>query len=121
MRFYTCPACNQLYVKLIDKNNDMKCCEIPLKNLAFNRNMKKDNEHYPVIRKIGNFLTIEVNENHPMVDAHHISVIFLETTQGFQFKNITHDSPQAEFILGMEEKIKNIHLYCNIHFIWSVY
>ena len=124
MRFSTCPTCDQVFVIVVDKEKPVSCCDN--ETIALQSKRKKsenhDDEHTPIVRKTGNFVTIRVNEKHPMIKTHHISMMLVETNKGFQFKNIRpKDEPKADFILANGETIKNVYVYCNVHLLWSLH
>jgi superoxide reductase len=120
MTFYMCPACNQVHIKLIDTNQEMICCGIPEQAIIENCIEEEVNNHLPSIRKVGNFITISVPHNHPMVDIHHILFIAIETNEGIQVKYIKKDEPaQAGFILSNHEYIIKAYVFCNVHLLFS--
>ena len=110
MTFYYCSTCNQVHINLIEQESPMICCEEETKRLESNHN--GDDIHTPIIRKIGNFLTVSIHDNHPMMDVHHIRFICLETNQGFQVKYLNHtDDPKSNFILAKDEEIINVYAF----------
>jgi superoxide reductase len=66
-------------------------------------------------------LTVKVGAvAHPMVDAHHIEWIAVETTLGNQRKELDPlGKPEAEFALLPGEKVKAVYEYCNLHGLWK--
>lgn len=117
MKFYTCSGCNQVYIKLVDTEKPMMCCELETIELTPENT---DEAHKPIIRKIGNFVTLSLDPESPMIDVHQIQYMFLETNQGFQFKAIPKGSkPEAKFILNNDEHIVDAYVYCNIHWLSS--
>jgi len=120
MRFYYCSICNQLQIQILDSGNKMSCCENPVDELISHQATGEGDEHRPIIRKIGNFVSITV-EDHPMIDVHYLSFIFMETNQGFQYKYLVKNSlPKADFILAKNEEIVNVYVFCNVHLLWSL-
>lgn len=121
MTFYTCPNCNQTYIKLGHDDVELTCCGQKVETVLCSRTHADDQDHVPIIRKTGNFVTITIGESHPMVDVHRIEFICLETNRGFQYRSLDYNKEaKAEFILGMEEEIVNVYTYCNVHFLWSL-
>ncbi len=119
MKFYRCTNCDQVYMKLLDQKKEMSCCEVCTEEIQENTTPEDLDAHKPNIRKIGNFVTISL-ENHPMVDIHYIEFICMETNQGFQFKKIALDTPpKVDFILAKDEDIKTVYIYCNLHSLWK--
>ncbi len=122
MKFYRCTECDQIHIKLIDQNNDMTCCNAPTEELVENNFPDEARNHVPKIRKIGNFVTITIDNNHPMVDIHHIEFICMETNKGFKYKKLNiNQEPKVQFILANDEEITNVYLYCNLHSLWSLH
>ncbi len=55
-----------------------------------------------------------------MLPEHYIEWVILETTHGYQLKNLKpNDAPVAEFILAKNEEILTAYAYCNIHKLWK--
>ncbi|MFW5865046.1 MAG: desulfoferrodoxin family protein [Candidatus Izemoplasmataceae bacterium] len=118
MKFIMCPSCNQVFINLISSEQNAHCCNQEMIEL---KPIENDKDHIPHIRKIGNFVTITIGKNHPMVSTHHIVFIFIKTNQGFQFKDIRNEKEaKAEFILAKNEEIENVYIYCNIHLLTSL-
>jgi superoxide reductase len=77
-------------------------------------------KHVPVVTVDGNKITVQVGEvEHPMMDAHYIQYIWLETDKGFMQKDLKPgDKPVAEFVLADGEKAKAAYEFCNLHGLW---
>lgn len=122
MKFVVCPICDQVYAKVVDHGTRVMCCNHSTEDIIKNNQKEQSEEHRPLIRKIGNFVTVTVGPNHPMIETHFISAIFLETSLGFQYKNIaSKDEAKAEFILANDEEIINVYTYCNVHLLHSLH
>ncbi|MFW5895027.1 MAG: desulfoferrodoxin family protein [Bacillota bacterium] len=107
---------------LFDNNHPPACCDEPMDELEHNKAEEATDPHFPKIRKTGNFVTISVGDDHPMVDVHHIAMIFMETNQGFQYKDLSDQSEaKADFILAKGESIVNVYVYCNVHQLWTLH
>ena len=107
-------------MKMIDYDLPASCCGTEVEEIIPNND---DSIHAPVIRKIGNFVTVTVGEEmHPMVDIHYISFVLLETSQGVQYKQLMKNTlPIVDFIVGNNEEIVNVYIYCNVHSLWSLH
>lgn len=118
MKFYTCPTCNQISYVINDQEKPISCCGHDMIELIANIEDEND-EHQINLRKVGNFLTVSID--HKMLDVHKISFIFLETNQGFSYKDL-RDSQQAkaDFILSNHEEVVNCYALCNIHELYSL-
>ena len=76
-------------------------------------------KHVPVIEQHGDHVTIKVGSTeHPMLPAHYIEWIILETATGYQRKDLTpNDKPEADF--AVTEPILAAYEYCNLHGLWK--
>ncbi len=78
-------------------------------------------KHVPVIRAEGGTVTVTVGSvEHPMLPAHFIQWIILETSAGFHRKDLLPgEKPEAEFILSSDEKAVAAYELCNLHGLWK--
>jgi superoxide reductase len=119
MNIYHCEKCDQLHIKLIDKDNILTCCGVPTEPLKGNVIPEEESYHTPIIRVVGKFVTIRL-EHHPMIDIHHIKFIGIETNEGVTYKPLAlHAKPQADFVLAKNEELEQVFLYCNVHMLWK--
>ena len=55
-----------------------------------------------------------------MLEVHYITFIVLETTAGYQKKNLKPgEKPAADFVLAEGEKAVAAYEYCNLHGLWK--
>jgi len=103
-------------MRLIDCDNRITCCDGVSEEFDKGNDPEECKNHQPMIHKIGNFVTIHV-DNHPMLDVHHILFIFLETNQGFQFKDVSRELvAKADFILAKAEEIVDVNVFSTFTF-----
>lgn len=76
-------------------------------------------KHVPVIEQQGDHVTVKVGSvEHPMLEAHYIQWILLETATGFQKKDLKPgEKPEAEF--AVTEPVLAAYEYCNLHGLWK--
>ena len=76
-------------------------------------------KHVPVIKVEGDTVTVTVGEvEHPMLDAHYIEWIVLETETGYQKKCLRPgDRPVAVF--KTTEPVVAAYEHCNLHGLWK--
>ena len=74
-------------------------------------------KHVPVYEIEGNIVKVKVGEvDHPMLEAHYIQWIALETNKGNQRKVLKPgDAPKAEFALLPGEEVVAVYEFCNLH------
>ena len=73
-------------------------------------------------RKVnGNAVHVEVGSVlHPMEEEHLITMIVLETTKGFEVKQLSAgEAPKADFAVCPDEKPVAVYEYCNLHGLWK--
>lgn len=122
MEFYRCEGCGNFVTFLEPKTAcTPKCCGEPMKELIPNTTDAAQEKHVPVVTVDGSTVTVKVGSvDHPMVDAHYIQFIVLETSQGFQKKDLKpSDEPKAVFALAEGEKPVAAYEYCNLHGLWK--
>ena len=75
-------------------------------------------KHVPVIEHHGDSVTIKVGSvAHPMLEAHYITFIVLETVTGYQKKELKPgEEPIASF--AVTEPVIAAYEYCNLHGLW---
>ncbi len=120
MKFYKCEHCGNIITKLHDSGVPVVCCGEPMKELVPGATDGAFEKHVPAVTVEGNAVKVQIGEvEHPMMDAHYIEFIALETTAGCQIKSLKPgDAPKAEFLLPEGEKAVAVYEYCNLHGLW---
>ena len=92
-----------------------------MKPLVPNTSDGAGEKHVPVITQEGNIVTVSVGSvAHPMLEAHFIQWIILETTAGRQRKELKPgEKPVAVFALTDGDEVVTAYEYCNLHGLWS--
>lgn len=77
-------------------------------------------KHVPVIEHQSEHVIVKVGSvEHPMLPAHFIEWIVLETATGYQKKELNPgEKPEADF--AVTEPVIAAYEYCNLHGIWAV-
>ena len=121
MKFLRCNICGKMVVQLNDKPCPTKCCGEAMEELVPNTQDGAHEKHIPVINIEGNIVTVKVGEvAHPMLEAHYIEWIMIQTNFGNQRKVLKPgDEPIARFALLEGEKVIRALEYCNIHGLYS--
>ena len=90
MKFYKCAHCGNIIAYIHDSGVRASCCGEVMQVL------------------------------HPMLDAHYIEWIILETKQGRQRKALKPgDEPKAVFALVPGDEVVAAYEYCNLHGLWK--
>lgn len=122
MKFYRCEKCGN-FVTFLGKKSGCTpmCCGEEMKELVPNTTDAAGEKHVPVIEQEGNAVTVKVGSAaHPMLDAHSIQWVILETNKGFTKRDLKPgEKPEAVFALTDGEKVENAYEYCNLHGLWK--
>lgn len=122
MKFYLCEKCKNL-VYMVEKASccTPSCCGQTMTELTPNTVDAALEKHVPVVTMEGNTVHVVVGSTlHPMTEAHLISFIAIETTNGVRLKKLTPaDEPKACFVLAEGEKLLEVYEYCNLHGLWK--
>ena len=121
MKVFKCTKCGNMISYLNKAACDVKCCGETMVEVVPNTTDAAGEKHVPVIEINGNIVTVKVGSvEHPMMDAHYIQWVVLETEQGRQRKELkTGAAPEATFALVDGDKAVAAYEYCNLHGLWK--
>ena len=107
MTFYKCEHCGNIIAYIHDSGVRAQCCGEEMKPLLPNTTDAAGEKHVPVIKIDGQIVTVSVGAvEHPMLDAHYIEWIMLETKQARQRKTLKPgDKPVAVFALTEGDEV----------------
>lgn len=119
-KFFICPHCGNLVGMIHNSGVPLVCCGEEMLELTPNTTDASQEKHVPVITIQGETVTVEIGSvPHPMVDAHYIEWIYLETRHGGQRKALAPGAaPKASFALTDDEPVAAF-AYCNLHSLWK--
>lgn len=120
-KFYVCKHCGNIIVLVKNSGVPVYCCGEKMEEMVANTVEASMEKHIPVIRVVGQKVTVTVGSvKHPMTKEHLIEWILLETQEGSQRKVLTsEDEPVAEFYIGENDKVLAAYAYCNLHGLWK--
>lgn len=121
MKFYFCRHCGNIITHFKDSGVRVVCCGEKMQELVPGTTDGATEKHVPVVKIEGNKVTVTISSvEHPMVEAHFIEWIVLETRRGFQKKELKPgEKPEAEFLLPEGEAAVAAYEYCNLHGLWK--
>ena len=121
MKVFKCAKCNNMITYMNKDACDVKCCGETMVEIVPNTSDGAGEKHVPVIEVNGNIVTVKVGSvEHPMMDAHYIQWIAIETKNGRQRKVLTpEDKPEATFALVDGDEVECAYEYCNLHGLWK--
>lgn len=121
MKFYKCAGCGKIAVLFRESACPTKCCGEPMVEVEPGTVDAAREKHIPEVAVDGACVEVKVGAvTHPMMDAHYIEWIILETSQGFQKKDLKPGmEPKAVFALAEGEAPVAAYESCNLHGIWK--
>lgn len=121
MKFYVCEHCGNIIEFVKESGVPVMCCGQKMTELIPGTSDGAHEKHVPVVTIDGDKVTVEVGAvEHPMVEAHYIQWIAIETTKGSQRIKLEYtDKPRAEFKLAEGETFVAAYEYCNLHGLWK--
>ena len=121
MEFYRCKHCGQIIEVVQGTGVPVICCGEPMEKLVPGTSDGAYEKHVPVIEVNGSIVTVSVGSvEHPMMEAHYIQWIALQTKEGFQRKALKPgEAPKAVFALTEGDQVEAAYEYCNLHGLWK--
>ena len=121
LKFYICDHCGNIIEYVKNAGVPVMCCGQKMTELVPGSSDGAVEKHVPVIKLDGSHVTVEVSTvEHPMVEAHYIEWIAIETSSSIQRKMLNPgQEPKAEFVLEDGEKLVAVYAYCNLHGLWK--
>ena len=120
-KFYICRTCGQMLTTLQNALCVPQCCGDEMEALSANTVDASQEKHVPAVKVEGRRVTVKVGSvPHPMVEAHYIQWIYLQTKNGGQFHYFAPgDAPEATFALAEGDAAVAAYEYCNLHGLWK--
>ena len=107
MKFYVCEHCGNIIEYVKNAGVPVMCCGQKMTELIPGTSDGAHEKHVPVITVDGDKVIVEVGSiEHPMVEAHYIQWIAIETKKGSQRVKLEYtDKPRAEFKLVDQDEV----------------
>ena len=121
LKFYICEHCGNIVAKVKDAGVPVVCCGQKMKEIVPGTTDASVEKHVPVWEVKDNkaYVTVGAAE-HPMLPAHYIEWIAVQTTAGNQRKALAPGQPpKAVFALLEGEQVVAVYAYCNLHGRWK--
>ena len=120
-KYFICEHCGNIITMVQDKGVPVFCCGQKMTPLVPGTVEAAHEKHIPVYTVEGNKVHVEVGSvAHPMMDAHYIVWIALQTAQGSQIKHLKPgEAPAADFALTDGDTVEAFYAYCNLHGLWK--
>ena len=121
MEFYRCAHCGQIVAVVKKTGVPIVCCGQPMQKIVPGESDGAYEKHVPVYEVKGNEVVVTVGAApHPMLDAHYIEWVSLQTKAGNQRKALRPGSePTVCFPILEGDEIEAVYAYCNLHGLWK--
>ena len=121
MKYYVCEHCGNIVEYVKESGVPVMCCGQKMTEMVPGTSDGAHEKHVPVIKQEGDMVVVEVGSvEHPMVEAHYIEWITLETTKGVHRMKLNFtDKPKAAFKLVEGEEVVAAYEHCNLHGLWK--
>ena len=121
LKFYVCQHCGNIVTFVKDAGVPVMCCGEKMSELIPGTSDGAHEKHVPGVEAEGKKITVKVGDaEHPMLEAHWIQWIALETKKGSQIKYLNPgEKPEAQFILSEDDEAVAAYEYCNLHGLWK--
>ncbi len=119
-KFYVCKHCGNIVGLINNAGVPLVCCGEEMEELVPNTTDGAVEKHVPVVKVNGNIVTVTIGSvPHPMIEAHYIEWIYLQTEKGGQRKTLfPNDQPTIDFALTEDDNVQMVFAYCNLHGLW---
>ena len=120
-RFYVCELCGKIVAMVKPSACPTMCCGQAMKEIVPNTTDASQEKHVPVWCKEGNLVKVQVGSvAHPMIPAHYIEWVSLQTKAGNQRKALAPEqAPEVTFALTDGDEVEAVYAYCNLHGLWK--
>ena len=120
-KFFVCETCGNIIAMVKPSGVPVVCCGKPMKQIIPNTTDAAQEKHVPVWTKEGNLVKVQVGSTaHPMIAAHYIEWVSLQTKAGNQRKALSPDTaPEVVFALTDGDEVEAVYAYCNLHGLWK--
>ncbi len=120
-RFFVCETCGNIIAVVKASGVPVMCCGKKMKEIVPNTTDAAQEKHVPVWSKEGNLVKVQVGSvAHPMIPAHYIEWVSLQTKAGNQRKALAPEqAPEVTFALTDGDEVQAVYAYCNLHGLWK--
>ena len=120
-KFYVCERCGKIVAMVKPSACPTMCCGQAMQEIVPNTTDAAQEKHVPVWTREGNLVKVQVGSvAHPMVAAHYIEWVSLQTKAGNQRKALAPEqAPEVTFALTEGDEVEAVYAYCNLHSLWK--
>lgn len=119
-KFFICKKCGNMVGMIFDSKMPLTCCGEEMQELTPNTVDAAQEKHVPDVSVDGSTIIVRIGSvEHPMIPAHYIEWVYLQTEKGGQRKALKPgDKPLVTFSLTADDHPIAAYAYCNLHGLW---
>lgn len=121
LKIFKCNVCGNIVILTVEGGGKLVCCGQDMTLLEPNTSEGAGEKHLPDVTVEGNKVLVKVGSvAHPMLPAHYIQFVVLETSKGYKVARLSPgEAPEAAFVLSEGEEAVAAYEYCNLHGLWK--
>lgn len=121
LKIFKCNVCGNIVILTVEGGGKLVCCGQDMTLLEPNTSEGAGEKHLPDVTVEGNKVLVKVGSvAHPMLPAHYIQFVVLETSKGYKVAKLSPgEAPEAAFVLSEGEEALAAYEYCNLHGLWK--
>ncbi len=121
LKIFKCNVCGNIVILTVEGGGKLVCCGQDMTLLEPNTSEGAGEKHLPDVTVEGNKVLVKVGSvAHPMLPAHYIQFVVLETSKGYKVAKFSPgEAPEAAFVLSEGEEAVAAYEYCNLHGLWK--
>ena len=118
-QIYKCDVCGNIVGVVHPSGGVLVCCGKSMILKVENSVDAAKEKHVPVVEKVEGGVLVKVGSvEHPMIEAHYIEWIEIQTANKVYRKHLNPgEKPEALFLV--EEEVLSVREYCNLHGLWK--
>lgn len=120
-KFLRCSRCGNIVAVVHETKVPVMCCGQKMEQIIPGTVEASHEKHIPVYEVVGNKVIVTVGSvEHPMIDAHYIEWVSIQTKHGNQRKQLKpNQEPKVCFALCEGDEVEAVYAYCNLHGLWK--
>lgn len=120
-KFLRCSRCGNIVAVVHETKVPVMCCGQKMEQIIPGTVEASHEKHIPVYEVVGNKVIVTVGSvEHPMIDAHYIEWVSIQTKYGNQRKQLKpNQEPKVCFALCEGDEVEAVYAYCNLHGLWK--
>ena len=120
-KFYVCEHCGNIIAMVKNVGVPVMCCGQKMTEIIPGTTDAAVEKHVPSYEVKDGKVVVTVGEvEHPMLDAHYIEWVSLQTSKGNQRKQLhPNQEPKVTFAICEDETVEAVYAYCNLHGLWK--